>query len=251
MRQRAAHATCTRAYLAPLAILCLGACDGAPAGPPEPGPLVVRAQLDARSVTQAVQVGRAGPLTNQGIPPLQPVAGATVVLTGSNGSTTLAEAAPGSYQGAFNISAGERYEVSVAVGGASIYGVTTVPGVPVLSRHADTLSSTQTIVTLEWQNSGPHARYGIYQRVPFDASTASFWIYTPDTIQAGQPLASCGPQCCGGTSLVVVAFSPSVLVERGFPGPPTSTDTLIGAQGFVGSIVSDQAVYHLANAPLC
>ncbi|HEU4807434.1 MAG TPA: hypothetical protein VFT01_04170, partial [Homoserinimonas sp.] len=130
-------------------------------------------------------------------------------------------------------------------------GVTTVPRHPTLSRHADTLLSTEAIVSLEWQSSGPYARYGIYRRMPPESPTASFSIYSADTVHSTQPLAFCGSGCCGGTSLIVVAFSPSVLVERGFPAPPTSTDTLIGAQGFVGSFVSDHAVYHLANAPPC
>jgi hypothetical protein len=51
--------------------------------------------------------------------------------------------------------------------------------------------------------------------------------------------------------LMVVAFSPSIMTERGFPMPPGLSDTLVGALGVVGSATADSAIFHLDGAGPC
>jgi hypothetical protein len=58
-------------------------------------------------------------------------------------------------------------------------------------------------------------------------------------------------ECCEGSVMLIVAFSPSILTERGFPMPPGLSDTLVGALGVVGSATADSAIFHLDGAGQC
>lgn len=218
----------------------------------EHAPLVVRALLAAGRDSQFVDVGRAAVLQQNFVPPMVPESGASVVLNGPADRWILSELSPGRYACACHVNSGARYTVEVQTEvGEEASGVTHVPLSPQVSPADTSLSSPNTITRLSWASVTNPGQYGVYFRKPPSANRAFFLQYTPDTTFLDQPLAGCNVECCEGSVTLIVAFSPSILTERGFPMPPGLSDTLDGAIGIVGSATADSAIFHLANAGSC
>jgi hypothetical protein len=178
--------------------------------------------------------------------------GASVSLDGPSDAFQLVEVEPGHYACECAIVPGGRYTVTVLTQDDELaVGITHVPLPPQISPSSGSVDSRQTLVELSWPSVTHPGRYGIYHRTPPNRVEAAFLLYVADTAFSLQPLGYCDAQCCDGAELLVAAFSPSVLTERGFPAPPGSSDTLNGSVGFVGAVTSDSAAFHLANSGPC
>ncbi len=235
-----------------LVLLALFTACGTSEPPASAGPLVVRALLAAGQDSQFVDVGHAATLQQNFVPPMVPESGVSVVLQGPADLWTLSEISPGRYACACHVVPGTRYTVAVRTeDGESAHGVTHVPASPEVSPAESLLAGANTFVEFSWRAVTEPGQYGIFRRELGSPLRPSFVQYTPDTTHRVQPFGSCASECCSGKMYMVVAFSPSILAERGFPMPPGLSDTLDGAIGVVGSATADSAIFHLANAGPC
>ncbi len=235
-----------------LALLILITACGTSEPSSNAGPLVVRAQLAAGQDSQFVDVGQAATVARDFVPPMLPESNASVILHGPADRWVLTEISPGRYACACHVIPGTRYSVDVrTVGNESAHGVTHVPPSPEVSPADTSLAHSNAIAQISWRPVSIPGQYGIYHGSLGSPLRASFLQYTPDTTLRIQPLGWCSSECCIAQMLMVVAFSPSIMTERGFPMPPGLSDTLVGALGVVGSATADSAIFHLDGAGPC
>jgi hypothetical protein len=222
-------------------------------GPPENvAPLVVRALLAAGRDSQFVEIGRASTLEPAFVPPMVPESEASVVLNGPTGQWALIEVSAGRYACDCQVIPGARYTVDARTqSGELAHGVTHVPAPLEVSPAESLVIGAHSFVEFSWRAVTSPGQYGIYRREMDSPLRPSFVLYTPDTTHRVQPFGSCAAACCAGKMYMVVAFSPSILTERGFPMPPGLSDTLVGALGVVGSATADSAIFHLDGAGQC
>jgi hypothetical protein len=213
---------------------------------------VVRALLAAGQDSQFADVGHAAALEPDFVPPMVPASGASVVLNGPTDQWTLSETTPGRYACACHVVPGTRYTIDVNTeSGEFAHGVTYVPAPLQVSPAESLVAGANTFVEFSWHAVTKPGQYGIYRHELDSPLQPSFVQYTPDTTHKVQPFGSCASGCCSGKMYMVVALSPSILTERGFPMPPGLSDTLDGALGVVGSATADSAIFRLDGAGPC